>query len=792
MPIPRALLLISLSLLLFACGEPPPTAETPRAIRLVAAFAPERVDHPAPPPVVPPRTELRFEGAEATKFEAGPGVAELAVRAGKLTGRTTSAAPALRLLLPASSPPGDFVHALELRMRVSTGQNIAANLRPAAAAGEDAFAQPTILWPIGGPVVPGPELRTYTLEPQFPIASDGSRELLLSPSDVAGASFEIESVRVVFAKERLASVASGPGWHGLSEIYRETLVARAPETLRFPVVVPPAAKLELALGMIEDDALRFRISARAGESETLLAERTLTQPLRWEPLRIDLTGYAGQSIELALTLESERAGAIGFWGAPAVRSTVPRAGVQNVIVILADTLRRDHLDAYGHTRETAPALARMAREGTLFRDAISQASWTKVSVPSLMLSLYPSSHGVRNFADRLPDEASTLAEAFRDAGFSSLALSSNFFVGKLTHLEQGFEELHEAASLESSVSNDAESSKTAREQVDRLLPWLDAHRDAPFFAYLHVTDPHSPYRPLRPYDTRFASAEDGARHEREHAELRKHIAHPLMRAFGMPLASELAAAGIDAGAYLETDRDWYDASIRAMDAELARVFERLRELGLAENTLVVFTSDHGEEFLEHGASFHGRSVYGEVTRIPLLLWGAGVPAGRVVEQTVQSIDVMPTLLELASVTTTAPMQGQSLVPLLAESAAPAEGAPSWAPRPAISEHRLDLGGLPWADREGTAINDGAWKLIENSSPNPSAAVAAVELYDARRDPLDQHDLAAEHPEEVTRLRAALAAWRAEAEKVRLKTSATSEPTLSAEEIERLKSLGYVQ
>jgi arylsulfatase A-like enzyme len=746
------------------------------------------VENAAPAPVIPARTELRFADSPPVKFEAGPGVAGLAVKDGRLVGRTTSAQPVLRMQLPAEPAPGDFVHALELLMRVSAGQNLAVNLRRSAKSGESPLAQPILLWPIGGPVVPGTELRTYTLEPQVPVASDGLREVLLSPCDAAGAQFEIESVRVIFAKERLANMSSGPGWHGLSEVYRETLVARAPEILRFRVTVPAAAKLELALGMIESDALRFRISARAGEEETLLAERTLTQPQRWEPLRVDLADHEGQSIELALALESERPGAIGFWGAPVVRSAAPRVPTQGVIVILADTLRRDHLDVYGHPRETAPSLARMAREGTLFRDAISQASWTKVSVPSLMLSLHATSHGVRSFADRLPDEASTLAEAFRGAGFATLALSSNFFVGKLTHLEQGFEEFHESASLATSVTNGAESSKTAREQVDRLLPWLDAHRDVPFFAYLHVTDPHSPYRPMPPYDTRFASAEDGARHEREQVELRGHIAHPLMKAFGMPIASELAAAKIDAQAYLDVDRAWYDGSIRAMDAELARVFERLRELGLAESTLVVFTSDHGEEFLEHGASFHGRGVYGEVARIPLLMWGAGVPAGRVVEQTVRSIDVMPTLLELASIPPAAPLQGQSLAPLLAGDAT--AGAPAWTPRPAITEHRLDLGGPPWVDREGTAIDDGEWKLIENS--RPGAGVPAVELYDAHGDPLDQHDVAAEHADVVERLRAALAAWRAEAGKIRLNSSATEGPKLSPEEIERLKSLGYVQ
>jgi arylsulfatase A-like enzyme len=216
------------------------------------------------------------------------------------------------------------------------------------------------------------------------------------------------------------------------------------------------------------------------------------------------------------------------------------------------------------------------------------------------------------------------------------------------------------------------------------------------------------------------------------------------------------------------------------------VFERLRELGLAEKTLVVFTADHGEEFLEHGATFHGRSVYGEVTRVPLVFWGAGVPAGQIVEQTVESIDVMPTLLELAAVKTDAPVQGRSLAGLVGG----ATPGPAWVNRPAISEHRLDLGGPPWVDREGTAIDDGEWKLIENSTPGPG--VPAVELYDVRRDPLDQHDLAAQHPEIVERLRRALVEWRTEVAKLRLDTHPPGEAGLSSAEIERLKSLGYVQ
>src|SRR5262249_28275921 len=151
---------------------------------------------------------------------------------------------------------------------------------------------------------------------------------------------------------------------------------------------------------------------------------------------------------------------------------------------------------------TSPFIDRLAREGTLFRDAVSQASWTKVSTPSLLTSLYPTTHGVTEFSGRLPASAHTLAEVYREAGYATACFSSVIFIGKFTNLHQGFEELHEGASLP-----DEESSKTAREYVDRLNPWLKAHRDAPFFVLLHVTDPHDGYKPYAPYDTLFAPAD---------------------------------------------------------------------------------------------------------------------------------------------------------------------------------------------------------------------------------------------------------------------------------------------
>src|SRR6202035_3044865 len=515
------------------------------------------------------------------------------------------------------------------------------------------------------------------------------RHVVLRPTDAAGASFEIESVRLVWRREHLAAIPSGVSWQGLSEIYHETLMARAPEELRFRLTVPPRAFLDLALGTVEEGPVAFRVGVRregglaeTAETEETLLTRTVTTPHRWEAAPIDLTTLAGQQVTLSLALAAERPGALGLWGSPVVRSRVAdRAGERDglprgVILIWADTLRRDHLSAYGYRRDTSPTLRALAAQGALFTGCVTQATWTKVATPSLLASLYPTTHGVTDFADRLPSSATTLAEVYRRSGWATLSLSSIFFTGQFTNLHRGFEELHEDGSL-----SDHQSSKTAREYVDRLLPWIDAHREVPFFVFLHLSDPHDPYPPRPPYDALWADPAQKALHARQKEEVRKGIGEAMRQRHGMPTAAEIRLAGLDPQAYESSEIGAYDGAIRGMDAEIGRLIERLRELRLDRKVLLAFAGDHGEEFLEHGGSFHGQSVYGELTEVPLLFWQPGrVPAGRVVGETVEIVDILPTLLAACGLPVPAAAQGQSLLPLLHSG-----GAGPFRVRPAISE-----------------------------------------------------------------------------------------------------------
>ncbi len=419
-------------------------------------------------------------------------------------------------------------------------------------------------------------------------------------------------------------------------------------------------------------------------------------------------------------------------------------------------------------------LTGLADGGVRAADAVAQATWTKVSVPSIFTSRYPLSHGVHQIADRLPASAETLAEVFRDAGYATLGLSSIPFTGRMTNLHQGYEEFHESASLPRNGN-----AKTARVYVDRLLAWLERHRDSPFFVFLHVADPHSPYLPYEPYDTLWGSPGADEEYKRQQDATRPHIEDPLMKRFGMPNRAELEAAGVVPERYVAYELDAYDGSIRAMDVEIGRVLERLRALGLAEKTLIAFVSDHGTEFLDHDRHFHGHSVYGELAQVPMLLHGPGVPPGVVISHTVQTLDLMPTILEVAGLEPPQGMQGQSLVPLFRSVEDGADEDRRWRARPAFTEKAAtgDDGQQRGAFESYAIVLDG-WKLIHN--PRRPADKPEFELYNHREDPLNHHDLAAEAPELVAQLAPRLAAWRETAEAQRLVPDAELTEGMSAE------------
>ena len=805
---------IPVLLLLSACGG---TAPDPIAIRFVDVFDREAVDG-APTKIRESgaSTEWNFKDASTTlDWKGANGVSGLSLREGRLSGRTTNDFPVIHVARTEGLDDAGLLHSIEVRIRASEGADLSTLTR-----GEGDLDFKKIVadgkempWRLKTPVLAGDRFNTLILHPTGATKMADIHHVLIRPTDVAGAEFEIESVRLTSRKDHLARVPSGVGWQGLSEIYRETLVSRAPETMTFNVSLPQNPWLDLHVGSLDDAPVTFEMRlAKAGgdpaEGKPLL-RRTVTTPHRWERSPIDLAEYAGQDVTLSFSVDVDEEGTLGFWGNPVIRDrgrASPAATVrpsiplgdqarvseapQGVILMMADTLRKDHLDAYGYKRDTAPTLARLAAEGVLFRDNVSQATWTKVATPSIMTSLYPTAHRVRDFSDRLSASAITLAEVYRDAGYATVSYSSVLFTGKFTNLHQGFEELHERGSIPGGPS-----SKTARQYTDRLVDWLDQHRDVPFFVFLHVFDPHDPFEPYRPYDSLWADPAKKEEHEANRKKVQEVIEDPLMKRFEMPNRAELVKAGIDPDQFIGRDIDWYDGSIRAMDAEVNRLLERLDSLGLDDKTLFAFVSDHGEEFLDHGRTFHGQTVYSELTNVPLLFYRRGaLPGGLAIDETVQSIDLMPTLLELSHLPVPEGLQGRSLLPLIASAGSPPDASASslaWETRPAISERAYTTtpGAPPPLKTEAFALVLDGWKLIHNTRGREGWR--EFELYNRADDRLDLKDVAAEHPDIVKKLAAELETWRASVVKAQLPASDSAEG-LSQEELERLRSLGYVQ
>ena len=785
--------------------------DPPPAISLVENFDSAEVTNSPDVRLEFPRLEWRFDGESPIQPEdddrltvgwtALNDVTNLRVEDGLLKGRAGEM-PVVSVAVPEDAFPDDRLHSVEIKLRISQGAQLGVeNFRREEIDTEDWFKElrNTGLASYMIDVKPGDEVSTYTLgEAQATFskmeAIGSVRHMALTFFDADGADFAVESVRIVPRTEHLAGVPAGIGWHGLGGVFRETLVARAPERLTWRQELGERPWLDLAVGTPDNHPITFRVEASSEGIEPLVRKRTVTDGNSWETLQLDLEEMAGREVELTLSLASDEDGHIGFWGAPAIRyrgappavaePAPARAALggpevpRGVILIVADTLRRDHLDAWGYDRPTAPTITTLAAAGTRFADNISQGAWTKVAVPSLLTSLYASSHGIYDIPHKIPSSVTTLSEAFREAGYATFHTSSVTFSGKNSNLHQGVEVLHERESIDDLGEY---HSKTSRTYVDRLLPWLEDHAEQPFFVFLHVFDPHSPFRPLHPHDERWLDSEAIARHEGNLEEIKEVVEY----FHHLPSDDHLAEAGIDSEVFLEAEKAWYDGSIRAMDYEIARLLERLDDLGLRDETMIAFVSDHGEEFLEHGNHWHGHSAYGELVNVPMFVtWPGVVPEGLVVDRTTQSIDLMPTLLELARVPVPEEAQGASLLPLMVSPGEPE--TMGWNRRAVFTERKNP----PFEETEGTpdayaVIADG-WKLIWNEVVRDDRP--ELELFDHVNDPLNLVNLADQHPDVVADLRLELDRWRemTAAEKV-----STEDQELSAEELEQLRALGYV-
>jgi len=443
-----------------------------------------------------------------------------------------------------------------------------------------------------------------------------------------------------------------------------------------------------------------------------------------------------------------------------------RADGPDIILIYLDALRADHLGCSGYPRNTSPSIDRLAGEGARFGNVISQAPSTFPSVHSALTSKVASYFLDANAC--LPPKHLTLAECLQNYGYTTVAISSSPVVTKsntaysLGGFEQGFEVFDESVSYGQEWNWQWRSPEgviqKALERIDRA--------DRPLFLFLYIMDPHSDYRSPEPFNSLFDPGYRG----KEAVEMGK-----------VASFEEETLMGLD-------ERDirhlvaLYDGEIAYADSQVGRLVAWLRERDRLDDTLLVLTSDHGEEFLEHGGVQHGYTLYNEVIRVPLILrYPPGIPEGTVIEdRIIQSLDVAPTVLDLAGIEKPADMQGRSLVPLI-------RGIePDWRPY-AISES-------PFADKK--ALITGKWKYIYTPGTRPLNPVLRVEkapgrsLHNLEDDPRELRDVYAENPEIGGKLHAILLRLLPEAERARL--AAKRDLEVHPDVVEQLKSLEYLQ
>ena len=340
-------------------------------------------------------------------------------------------------------------------------------------------------------------------------------------------------------------------------------------------------------------------------------------------------------------------------------------GPPNVLFYVADTLRADSLSLYGGSVVATPGLDSLARDAVVFERAYATSSWTRASVASMLTGLHPDVHGTRTRNDVVSESVVLLSEIFSQQGYRTAAIVTNPNVGSIYGFSQGFDEFIELFGRREREMVDQQKARRAKaadiefvdssEVTERAIAWIDAD-SSPFFLFVLSIDPHWPYEPPAEFD-RYGEGYSGRVDSDRDAILRRDLS-PADR---------------------ERVRSLYYGEIAFNDHSLGGLLEHLRAVDLYDDTVVVFTSDHGEEFWEHGRVMHGRTLYEEAIRVPLLIrHPRGLGAAARVAEPVELTDIPATLLALAGLPAPYELDGRSLI-----------GGPAFHPRTLYSTLDLD-------------------------------------------------------------------------------------------------------
>ena len=442
-------------------------------------------------------------------------------------------------------------------------------------------------------------------------------------------------------------------------------------------------------------------------------------------------------------------------------AATPGAGNRlNVLLVTIDTLRADHLGAYGYRRPTSPRMDALARSGTVFEEAYTYWPKTRGSFVAMLTGRRAAQTGYSKTHPLLLGTNPTLASVLKGAGYATAATVDNPNVAKSLGYAQGFDHYRETWEEGALVS---EMDRTEAITGDGVSYLAAARPEQPFLLWLHYVNPHAPYTPPPPFDTAFLDE-----------EARRGPRLPVVPGYHGGIPKPWAVPGQDRLAYYVAQ---YDGEIAAVDREVGRVLDALAASAVADRTLVVLTSDHGESLGEHGYYFdHGEDLFDPSQRVPLIVAGPGVKAGHRSALLASTLDLVPTVLDAVKVSYPPDLAGESLWPA-------AQGGT----RP--DRERLD----GQNDRSLLGVWDRRTKIVAT----PDGDATRYALFDRGEDPGETRDQSPARPDE-------LRAWRRELELLRerldgqwsrtrrLIEGESGEEKLSPEACEKLKALNYVQ
>ena len=583
---------------------------------------------------------------------------------------------------------------------------------------------------------------THTLAvADHPDWSGRIERLRLDPTMAAGEAVRVEAIRGIRyqAPPGLVAEAVGKPWKvDLDHELASALLAPPGSPIERRVEIPARARLRFAYGVSGRVGvpLTFTVRARTGDTEP---ERVFSARLDpalddtgvWRQGVVDLGGFGDQSIDLILEAKAEgvweRSSGMPVFANPEILEPAPGDRRPDVLLISIDTLRADHLSAYGYERQTSPNLdAWAARAGIVFENAVVSAPWTLPSHVSLLSGVDADRHGV-NHGQPMPAGIPTLAEHLRRAGYRTLAVTGGGWMRPDYGFDRGFDVYrYWPAGVDKEDELDLGAAK--------VEAWLERPRRQPRFVFLHTFEVHSPHRRRQPFFGRFTGSTDADAGSIviERSSTPPEEGYLLRKSFFWHRKGATPALTPLAPSEIQEVVDRYDSAIALTDDRLGHLLRRVEELQaaggtMAGGTLVILTSDHGDAFGEKGLASHGY-LYDFNLLVPLIFaLPDGTGGGRRIDRQVRSVDVVPTVLDLLGLPVPAApeIDGASLRALL-------EGADDTSAREAWSYAASSNRGISvrLANRR---------KYILNHTPWPPL-IGRQELYDLRADPGEVHDL----------------------------------------------------